>query len=358
MANSEHVKIILQHGVDTWNMWRTKNPALLPDFVNAAFAVTNLGGANLLGANLRGADLRGANLLEANLRGANLSEANLSYAFLVEQDLRGADLRAANLFEADLDGANFGLANIGWTIFANVNLSLAKGLDSVEHWGPSTIGVDTLLHSKGDIPEGFLRGCGMSPWEVKLARLYDMALTPAAIIEILSDNIFRARTEGPIYIGGIFISYSRADSEFVDKLYKELKESGASVWLDRHDLLAGPLEKQIGRALRIQDIVIVVLSKNSIDSDWVENELDMARKKEKDEGRDVLCPIALDDSWKIKVEGNVLWRQLKKKNILDFSSWQTKEFDSQFNKLLVGIKINYEKRMSVPKKSANSIQST
>ena len=48
--------------------------------------------------------------------------------------------------------------------------------------------------------------------------------------------------------------------------------------------------------------MILVLSKESVKSDWVENELDMARAKEKAEGRAVLCPVALDDAWKSKVE--------------------------------------------------------
>ena len=79
-------------------------------------------------------------------------------------------------------------------------------------------------------------------------------------------------------------------------------------------------------------------------SDWVENELEIARKKEKEEERDVLCPVALDDSWKGKVEGDPLWRQLTKKVVLDFSRWKTKKFGPQFDKLVKGMKIHYERR--------------
>ena len=45
--------------------------------------------------------------------------------------------------------------------FADVDLSEVKGLESVGHQGPSTIGVDTLVRSEGEIPEAFLRGCGV-----------------------------------------------------------------------------------------------------------------------------------------------------------------------------------------------------
>lgn len=76
----------------------------------------------------------------------------------------------------------------------------------------------------------------------------------------------------------------------------------------------------------------------------MENELEMARQKEKEERRDVLRPVALDDSWKAKVKGEVLWRQLTKKNILDFSGWKTKKCGPQFEKLVKGMKIYYEPR--------------
>ena len=86
------------------------------------------------------------------------------------------------------------------------------------------------------------------------------------------------------------------------------------------------------------------LSENSVKSDWVEAELKMARKKEKEEARDVLCPVCLDESWKSKVESSVLWGQLEKKYVIDFSGWKTKKFGPQFEKLLNGIKKYYEIR--------------
>jgi hypothetical protein len=164
------------------------------------------------------------------------------------------------------------------------------------------------------------------------------------ISEILTTKVFTGRTRGPLYIGGVFISYSHADGAFADKIYERLFEAGASVWLDRHDLVAGSLKEQIIRAIRLNDVILLVLSESSVKSDWVENELEIARRKEKAENRDVLCPVALDDSWKTKVEGDVLWRQLAKKNILDFSAWKTKAFGTQFKKLVKGLKIHYESR--------------
>ena len=71
----------------------------------------------------------------------------------------------------------------------------------------------------------------------------------------------------------------------------------------------------------------------------------MARRKERDECRDVLCPMALDDSWKSKLDPECddrqLSRTLTKKNILDFSNRKTKAFDEPFQKLVDGIKVYY-----------------
>jgi hypothetical protein len=308
-----------------------------------------LGGANLRAAFLEGADLSGAELGEANLRGADLSEAylggaNLRAAYLEGADLRGADLRGADLGYANLGGANLSEAWMSATVLCSLNLSKVQGLGSVKHTGPSSIGTDTLVLSKGRIPDTFLQGCGLAPWEVLSARFYDPNLTPHEVTELLY-KIVDKRTHGPIFIGGLFISHSWQNSDFVDMLYERLTKEGVSVWLDRHHAVAGPLQKQIHEAIRVNDVVLIVLSKAAIESDWVENELEMARKKEKEEKRDVLCPIALDDSWKSKLEPDDpyrgLWRTVTGKNVLDFSKWNSGEFESPYEKLIRGLKKYY-----------------
>jgi hypothetical protein len=41
MADPQHLQII-QQGVDAWNEWRKKNPALIPDLSSADLSNTNL----------------------------------------------------------------------------------------------------------------------------------------------------------------------------------------------------------------------------------------------------------------------------------------------------------------------------
>jgi uncharacterized protein YjbI with pentapeptide repeats len=85
---------------------------------------------------------------------------------LAGADLTGADLSKANFNSADFTGANLAGADfnstiVGQTTFATNDLSTVKGLDTVIHQGPSTIGVDTIYLSTGNIPKIFLRGVGL-----------------------------------------------------------------------------------------------------------------------------------------------------------------------------------------------------
>src|SRR5438132_1274032 len=144
MANQEQLDILKQ-GVETWNKWRVGHPDVQrpnlssADLSNAHLSNAHLSGAGLGGADLGGADLSGANLSGADLSDADLSEADLSKANLFNADLRRADLRRANLFNA----------KVLLTTFGNVDLSVVKGLDTIRHDGPSTIGIDTIYLSQG-----------------------------------------------------------------------------------------------------------------------------------------------------------------------------------------------------------------
>lgn len=80
----------------------------------------------------------------------------------------------------------------------------------------------------------------------------------------------------------IFFSYSRDDSEFVLNLAKEMRAEGADVWLDQLDIKPGSRwDKSIEDALDASDAVLVILSKTSVDSNNVMDEVSYALEEEK-----------------------------------------------------------------------------
>lgn len=165
LANPEHLAK-LREGVTSWNKWRKAHSDIFPDLRDAVFQSQDLRVTNFCDSDLRGADLSRSNLRSAQFCAANLTLANLGAAQLDGADLQratllGANLILASLSEAELSGANFGGATIGWTTFGNNDLREAKQLETVLHEGPSTIGLDTIYRSQGNIPAAFLKGAGV-----------------------------------------------------------------------------------------------------------------------------------------------------------------------------------------------------
>jgi hypothetical protein len=71
----------------------------------------------------------------------------------------------------------------------------------------------------------------------------------------------------------VFISYSRKDLPFVETLVSDLKDMGMDVWYDLSGLEGGSRwGVEIRKAIKNSDYVIVVLSPDSVESEWVERE--------------------------------------------------------------------------------------
>lgn len=71
----------------------------------------------------------------------------------------------------------------------------------------------------------------------------------------------------------VFISYSRKDLEFIERLVADLQAAGLTVWYDLSGLEAGKRwGSEIQIAIRNSQFFLVVLSPNSLASKWVERE--------------------------------------------------------------------------------------
>ena len=380
MPNAEHLEIVKQ-GVAVWNQWRAENPGIEPDLSEADLSQMKLMDANLSDTDLRratlgGTDLRGANLTRCDLRAANirttsfnlakLCEANFSEAYLRESDLSEADLGKAyfiradlirvdlwgsnlhkadfrwayligtdlksadmtradlrwafvsevNLREANLSGANFIKANLvrtdlthanlaevilAWTHFGDIDLSEVEKLSTAKHYGPSSIGIDTLYRSKGKIPDRLLHETFLSDTHMKnMALLNDV------------DSIYPR----------CFISYCDKDSEFVQKLLADMKAEGIRCWLAPEEMKIGDKTwDSIYHYIRMRDKVLLVLSRNSMAADWVEDEANAALEEENKRKKPILFPVCTDLAI---MSTDQDWAEYicKTRQLSDFSNWK------------------------------------
>jgi uncharacterized protein YjbI with pentapeptide repeats len=340
MADAHHLQA-LSLGLHSWNSWRTSNPDIKPDLSGADlqgrefdyfdlrwanFAKADLSGtrainvqfdhANLVGAQLHqvrtpDATYTGADLSEAKLSDADLSECNFADAqlrstqlsrarligaqfvrtYLGLAELSGADLRradfrgavlagtnltGANMHQATLEGAAFEGAILGNTIIADTSLRGISGLETCTHKGPSSIDIRTLSRS-GELPAMFLRGCGFAD----------------TFIDYLPSLLTQA-----IEYYSCFISYSAADDIFVRRLHADLQNAGVRCWFAPEDMKIGDrIRDRIDQSIRLHDKLLLVLSRASIGSHWVEKEVETAMEQERRKCSTILFPISVDDEF-------------------------------------------------------------
>jgi len=340
---------ILKQGPKAWNAWRHEHPdADRPDLSDADLSHVNLTAANLVYMDLKRAILFGARLSGADLTGALLDRAHLVRADLSNACITCADLTDANLTDADLDGAdfsgsglvgtnlsgailsetNFDGSSIGWTVFADVDLRLAEGLENLIHMAPSEISISTIYKSEGKIPEAFLLSCGVP--ESFIAQI------PALVGAVQ-----------PIQFHSCFISYSSRDEEFAKRLHARTRQEGLRVWFAPEDMKGGrKLFDQIDRAIQVHDRLLLVLSESSMRSKWVEQEIRRARKVEVKEGRQKLFPIRLVSYEELQAwecldssSGEDLAEEVRAYYIPDFSNWKSHDdFERGFARLLADLK--------------------
>lgn len=313
MANEEHVAI-LKLGVEVWNQWRQRE-RIAPDLRWADLRDSHLAGIDFRYAKLNCVDFRGADLtdadflvaavIQANLSMANLTGANLYNAWVSDSNFSDADLSFTDLRLQDISGADFSRAILNGAILDGFDLTQAKGLETVVHRGPSTVGIELVYRSGGNIPEVFLRGAGV----------------PENFITFM-----KSLTGQAFDFYSCFISHSSKDKAFVERLYADLQSNGVRCWYAPEDLKIGePFVLGIDQGIRLHDKLLLVLSEQSVNSGWVQHEVLSAMAKEQGKAPWVLFPIRLDNA---VLETTVPWATMirQSRHIGDFRGW--KEHDS------------------------------
>ena len=297
------------------------------DLDRAVLSDANLTGANLAGANLARTILTGANLTDAILTGADLSRAAIAQTILVNADCQGADFYTAVFHNPDLTGANFADSMMGYTVFQDCDVSGAQGLDQVRHDAPSTVGIDTLYRSGGNVDEGFLVGAGV----------------PQAMIEFQSSL---PGVEGSQE--SCFISCAAADLALAQALQRDLRAQGVRCWLFPDnargnalvDRLSTSDQEEVERWVRDYDKMVVVCSQAALDSETVRNDITGAKERQQSEDRWLLFLAAADDAV-VQPRGRGLARDLGFEHVVfDLRGWdaEAESYGVEVARLAEGLK--------------------
>lgn len=123
----------------------------------------------------------------------------------------------------------------------------------------------------------------------------------------------------------VFLSHNHADKAFARRLAADLRQAGHTVWIDEAEIMVGDsLIEKIRQGLDEVDFVAAILSTASIDSPWVQRELDIASNREIAEKRVVVLPVLRE---KVKLPGF-----LQGKLYADFTD--DSQYEESFKQLL------------------------
>ncbi|HMQ80217.1 MAG TPA: TIR domain-containing protein [Ignavibacteria bacterium] len=357
----DRIKILtlLKEGAKTWNKWRKENLDVKIDLRNETFKksdfskmqldnidftdslildsdftsskLTNVSfkdsyieNCNFSNALIKNSNFKLSHLVSSKFIFSNINNCIFDETFinetifdnteLLESDLSNSLISFTIFNSTDLAKSNFLKSQFSYNIFADIDLSQVTGLETVIHAAPSTIGIDTLLNSEGNIDVKFLSGAGI----------------PENII-----SNFKSIFGNSYQFYSCFISYNEKDGKFAKKIYDNLTNAGIRCWFAPENLKAGdPIVTRIQEAMNQYDKLILILSENSVSSKWVQNEIEFGLLKEKRTNTSFLFPIVLDKSINDS-SSFVIQEMLSKRVYIDFSDWKNENlFKNSLSKLI------------------------
>ena len=390
MANELHLKL-LSLGAKTWNEWRSENQDQSPDLSSLDLTGMDLQGydlscSNLIKSNLTCANLQDTNLSQALLNHSILSKSNLCGADLSSANLSDVIAEHTKMNEAKLKNAYLSRSNFSFSEFYRVTATYIECRDTIFHGARFY-----HLHlSDSDLAKSSLEAATFIECELKRVNLTESNLNMttfirSALIDLNIDSTFFCFTSlidsiinglinsekmyplNEIYIDSntidksihlpqkiinyssfkkhsttdeididlsgtdIFISYSQIDHIFVTKLVDDLKKLGANCWHGANDLNAGDnLRETIKDVINNCNYFLLVISNNSISSNWVSYEIKLAHEvKTRKEKSRLIVPISIvkqEDlkNWEVIItqSGKNLAYDIKESYIEDFHEWQ------------------------------------
>ncbi len=126
----------------------------------------------------------------------------------------------------------------------------------------------------------------------------------------------------------IFVSYSRRNKNFAERLARDLSDAGLDVWIDFRQIHGGEMwENEIYRGLQRSEVLVVCLSPDAVASEWVQREVNTAREQKK-----FIMPIMVVDAFDaLKRTSAISWlEQVQYINFVD-------RYEEAFPELLLAL---------------------
>jgi hypothetical protein len=179
-------------------------------------------------------------------------------------------------------------------------------LNLASYHGDSRIDYQTIKLSQS-VPTPLLAACGVAHFHIPY-------------IDAISKNSSKHPS--------CFISYSVKDDKFIQRFRNQLANKGVRSWLAPRDLPFGaPTRDVIESQIKSHDRLIVVLSKSSLQSQWVQFEVETALEIERKKKSAIIIPVCIDDQ---VFKSKVSWARhiVRTKNIAMYQHWERS--DSSF----------------------------
>lgn len=94
----------------------------------------------------------------------------------------------------------------------------------------------------------------------------------------------------------VFICHSSTNKRFVHRFAEDVEIAGGAVWVDEAEIRVGDsLVRRIEQGIIDAEFLVVVLSPQSVDSEWVRRELESALTREIAGRRMAVLPVLLED---------------------------------------------------------------
>jgi uncharacterized protein YjbI with pentapeptide repeats len=287
-----------------------------------------------------------------------IAETNGAASFHHATFLKGADLSNAR-FQGDLSLSDVAVREGGISLYRSEITGALRMMATLERapqplggeWDLSGARIDSLVISGGDRANPrentgpalwdldsnvILRNAAIGRLElynVHFARTLDVGGAAVRLRE-LDNATFANEVDWPDFYS-CFISYSSKDEKFATKLRADLQRHGVRCFYAPEDMKIGDeIRQRIGEAIRQHDKLLLIFSQRSVDSDWVQYEVEAAKDWETRQERRLLFPIRLDQAV-LRTQREWAAMVRRRYHIGDFSNWRDPDtYERQFQRLL------------------------